>query len=131
MQKVWSKAWKSSSQTRKQRKYQKNAPLHIKAKFLAAPLSKELRAEYNTRSLKVRTGDTVVINAGQFKGTTGKITKVSVGRTFVHVKGAVQKKSDGTEAHYPLHPSNLQIIKLDLDDKARVGKLNIIKEANK
>ena len=131
MQKVWSKAWKSSSQTRKQRKYQKNAPLHIKAKFLSAPLSKELKDEYKTRSLKVRSGDTVVIKAGQFKGTTGKVTKVSVTRTFIHVKGATLKKVDGTESHYPIHPSNVQIIKFDLDDKLRVAKLNKLKEANK
>lgn len=131
MLKVWSKSWKSSSQTRKQRKYQKNAPMHIKAKFLAAPLSKELRAEYNTRSLKVRSGDTVVIKAGQFKGTTGKVTKVSIIRAFVHVEGATQSKANGTDAFYPIHASNVQIIKLNLDDKLRVAKLNNLKEANK
>lgn len=131
MQKLWSNSWKSSSQTRKQRKYRFNAPLHIKRKFLSAPLSKDLRSEYKTRSFKVRSGDTVIIKSGQFKGTTGKITKVSVTRTFVHVKGAVLKKSDGSEVFYPIHPSNVEIIKLNLDDKFRVSKLNKFKEGSK
>lgn len=123
MEKQWSKSWKSSVQIRKQRKYQKKAPLHIKHKFLAAPLSKELKKEHSIRSLPVRKGDTVLIKTGQFKGTTGKVTKVSLGQTFVHVEGATLTKKDGASAFYPIHPSNVEISKLDLSDKKRAEKV--------
>ena len=70
--KLWSKVWKSSSQPRKQRKYLHNSPLHVKHKLMAAPLSKDLKKEHGVRSVPVRSGDTVTIRAGQFKGKTGK-----------------------------------------------------------
>lgn len=130
MVKIWSKSWISSLQPRKQRKYRTKAPLHVRRKFLSAPLSKELKEQYNTRSIPVRQGDTVRITTGQFKGTNGKITKVSLKRGFVHVEGAVLKKADGTDSHYPLNPSNVVIIKLDASDNKRVEKLERLKKEN-
>jgi large subunit ribosomal protein L24 len=131
VEKKFSKSWKASIQPRKQRKYAKNAPLHIKHKFVSANLSKELRKENGIRSLPVRKGDTVKIMTGGYKGKTGKITKVSLARTFVHVEGAEQKRADGTKSLYPIHPSNVRIIKLDTTDKKRVSKIEKMKEANK
>ena len=123
--------WKCSSQPRKQRKYLHNAPLHIKHRLMSAPLSKDLKKEYNTRSVKVRKGDTVSIKTGQFKSKSGKVVKVSLARGVIFVEGAHIPRADGTNSNYPIHPSNVEIIKLDLDDKLRVEKLNKIKEANK
>lgn len=123
VKKLFSKMWKSSSQPRKQRKYVHNAPLHIRHKLVAATLSKELREQYSARSIPVRKDDFVTIMTGQFKGQTGKVTKVSLARTFTHVEGAAVKKADGTDSLYPIHPSNLMITKLNLDDKKRVAKL--------
>ena len=123
MKKLWSKFWKGSSQTRKQRKYVHNAPLHIKHKLVSAGVSKELKEKHNVRSLPVRTGDTVTILSGQFKGKSGKVTKVSLARMFAHVEGAVIKKQNGSDSFYPVHPSNLQITELDLSDKLRVAKI--------
>lgn len=131
MKKLWSKAWKASTQKRKQRKYVFNAPLHIKHKLVNVSLAKELKTEYNTRSIPVRTGDTVKIMAGQFKETTGKVTKVSLGKTKVYVEGASVKRRDGSDAQYPIHPSNLMITKLDLSDKRRADKIATFKEAKK
>lgn len=131
MKKLWSKAWNSSTQKRKQRKYLFNAPLHIKHKFLGTSLSKELRKEHNTRSVPLRSGDNVKVMAGQFKGITGKVTKVSLTRVKAYVEGAATKRRDGTDALYPIHPSNLMITKLDLSDKARSEKIARFKEANK
>ncbi|MBC7119559.1 MAG: 50S ribosomal protein L24, partial [Methanobacteriaceae archaeon] len=62
-----------SKQPRKQRKFLHNAPLHIRHKIMSANLSKELREEYNRRSLPVRKGDKVEIMRGDFKGHQGKI----------------------------------------------------------
>ena len=50
MKNKWYKNWKSSKQPRKQRKYRRNAPLHIRNKMMRAPLSKELRDKYKIRN---------------------------------------------------------------------------------
>lgn len=131
VQKLWSKEWKSSTQSRKQRKYVYKAPLHIKHKMCSSGLSKELRKEYGFRSIPVRKGDTVKAISGQFKGQSGKVTKVSLSRMKVYVDGFTIKRSDGTDSMYPVHPSNLEIIKLDLGDKRRSEKLDKVKEMNK
>lgn len=128
MKKVWSKSWKASTQKRKQRKYLYKAPLNIKHKMLGAPLSKELRAIYKTRTVTVRTGDTVKVKVGQFKGKVGKITKVTLKNLKVYVEGAIIKRNDGTEGMYPIVPSNLEILKLDLSDRLRQEKLEVIKK---
>ena len=125
VKKLFSKAWISSTQTRKQRKYQKNAPLHIKHKFMAAPLSKGLREQYGFRSIPLRKDDEVEVTTGQFKGVKGKVTKVSLAQGFVHVDGATLSRKDGSNAQYPIHPSNVKIVKLDLSDKLRAQKVEI------
>lgn len=130
MKKNFSNAWKASSQTRKQRKYVFNAPLHVKHKFVNVSLSKDLKAEHSTRAVPVRVGDVVEIKAGQFKGTSGKVSKVSLIKTKVYVEGAAVKRRDGTDSLYPIHPSNLMITSLDLSDKTRADKLAKVKEAN-
>lgn len=131
MKKVWSNAWKASSQKRKQRKFVFNAPLHVKHKLVNVSLAKDLKTEHSTRAVPVRSGDVVEIMAGQFKGTSGKVTKVSLSRTKVFVEGAAVKRRDGSDSLYPIHPSNLRITKLDLSDKKRADKLAKVKEANK
>ncbi len=128
MEKKFSKSWKSSSQTRKQRKYVHNAPLHIKHKLVASTLSKDLRKQYSIRSVPIKVGDVVTIKSGQFKGKSGKVTKVSLAGVFTHVEGAVLKRADATESFYPIHPSNLEITKLNLDDKLRVAKIERAKK---
>lgn len=121
--KVFSRAWKSSTQRRKQRKYQKNAPLHIRQKFTAAHLSKELRKKYKRRALTLREGYRVKIMRGQFKKQSGKIVKVNLKDTTVHIEGIHHVKRDGTKAFFPVHPSNVQIIDLTTDDKRTREKL--------
>jgi len=68
---IWSNLWKKSKDRRKQRKYQYNAPQHIRQKFVAVHLSKELRKKYSIRALPVRSGDKVTVLRGQFKGHVG------------------------------------------------------------
>ncbi len=121
--KAFSPAWKSSTQRRKQRKYQRNAPLHVKQKFMAAHLSKELRKKYERRALTLRKGYTVKVMRGQFKKQTGKIAEMNLRKSKVHVEGIQLVKRDGTKSFYPIHPSNLQIINLTMDDKKIREKL--------
>ena len=115
----WSNNWKASKKPSKQRKYRINAPLHIKHKFLAAHLSKELKKKYGKRSLPVRKGDKVKIMTGQFRKHVGKILKVDLKKSKVHVEGADLIKKAGGKALYPIHASNLEILELNLDDKER------------
>ncbi len=124
MKRKFSTAWKSSSQTRKQRKYIANAPLHTKRKMMSANLSKDLRKKYEKRSFPVRSGDEVKIRVGKFKGKTGKISVVDVSRRRVAVEGIQIKKKDGTKINIFFNCSNLQIQKLNLDDRKRLKALN-------
>lgn len=119
MKTKFSSSWKKSKQPRKQRKYRRNAPLHIKQKFVSAHLSKELRKKYNRRSMNLRKGDSVKIARGQFKNKSGKVDEVRVKKTSVYVSGVELVKRDGTKSRYPIHPSNLIITELNMDDKMR------------
>lgn len=118
--KRFSKAWKSSKQKRKQRKYRYKAPLHIRHKLIAANLSKELRKRYDRRSLPLRKGDTVKVTRGSFKKKTGKIGAIDLYNLKVFIEGIQQSKRDGTKVNVPFEPSNLQITELDLEDKKRM-----------
>ena len=114
---------KVSKNPSKQRKYIANAALHIKQKFTAAPLSKQLREKYKTRSMKVRKGDKVKILRGQFKNKTGKIESVDLKKSRVKVDTIFTNRRDGSKSSYPLHASNLQITELNTEDKRRMKKL--------
>jgi len=120
MKNKFSKHWKASSQPRKQRKYSANAPLHIKRKLLSANLSKELRKKYNRRNIPVRKGDTVKIMVGKFKKKSGKIISIDTKDSKIKIEGITIKKQDGSKANVKIHPSNLQITELNLNDKKRI-----------
>ncbi len=111
--------WVKSSQPKKQRRAFFNAPLHKRQKMMAAPLSRELREQYGIRSLPVRVGDEVVILRGNFAGHRGKVVEVDLRRMRIYVQGATVKNARGEERYYPIHPSNVMIVKLDLSDERR------------
>ena len=108
---------------RKQRKYRYNAPLHIKQKMLSAHLSKELRTKYGTRNIPVRKGDTVKVSRGQFKKKQGKVERVILKQERVFVAGIETIKRDGSKVLFPLSPSNLIIVEVEMSDKRRKEKL--------
>ena len=114
-----SKHWESSKNPRKQRKYLKNAPLHIRKKFVSCNLSEELKNRYKRRNVPLIKGDKVKIMVGQFKNINGNVNKVDRKKVRAYVDGAEIARKDGTKRFYPIHPSNLQIIELKLDDKKR------------
>ena len=124
MKQEFNKSWKASKQPRKQRKYVAKAPLHVKQKFVSANLSKELRAKHKVRSLPLRKGDEVKVMRGKFKRKKGKITGVMLNISKVTMEGIQIKKLDGSKSDVKLHPSNLQIQELNLEDKKRLKNLN-------
>ncbi len=109
----------TSKKPSKQRYFYYNAPLHIRRKFMTAPLSKELREKYKIRNLPVRKGDVVEIVRGDFAGIKGEVVDVDYKRVRIYVKGATIRKADGTEVYYPIHPSKVVIVKLNLEDEWR------------
>lgn len=112
-----------SKQPRKQRKAHFGAAMHERQKKVAAPLSKELREKHKKRSMAVRKGDTVKVVRGQYKGITEKVMEVDLKRYRIFVKGAERKNAKGKESPYPIHPSNVMITELSLDDELRKSKL--------
>lgn len=108
-----------SKQPRKQRKFLHNAPLHVRRKFMSVMLSKELREQYGKRSIPVKKGDTVQVVRGDFKDHEGKVEKIDQKNYRVMVEGATIQKPDGNPVYHSIHPSNLMILELDLDDDER------------
>jgi len=131
MKKKFSRSWIKSKQPRKQRKYSHNAPLHIKGKFMSAHLSKDLMKKYNRRSIRPRKGDKIIVLRGQFKKKKGNVERVDLKKSKVYVSGVEMIKKDGTKVFYPVHPSNLVVTEINLDDKKRAAILNKSKEAYK
>ena len=121
----------SSIQPRKQRKALYNAPQHVARKAMASHLSEELLLKYNRRSLTVITGDEVKVLRGDYKGKSGKVVTVDVRARKVTIDGITIKKSDGTDVPRPVDPSNLVLVRLNLDDARRRSKLGETEEAAK
>ena len=90
---------------------------------MGAHLSPELRKEHRTRTLPVRKGDQIEVMRGSSKGMRGVVERVSLTKQKVYVEGIIFKKTDGSEVMKALEPSNLKIIKLNLDDERRKKSL--------
>ncbi|HLC72073.1 MAG TPA: 50S ribosomal protein L24 [Candidatus Nanoarchaeia archaeon] len=127
MYKQFSTRWNRSVQPRKQRKYKYNAPLHVRQRFVAAPLAESLRKKYGQKTAQVRKGDVVTILRGQFKKVKGKIERVDLKRSRIFVEGAQLIKRDGAKSAYPIHASKVRIEDLVLDDKKRKALFEVKK----
>jgi large subunit ribosomal protein L24 len=121
----WSKEWKSSEQPSKQRKYRRNAPNHVKDKMISANLNDVLRDELDTRSLQLNLGDRVKVMRGDFKESSGIVSKIDRDRQKVYINGLEAEKQDGTQRELPFKPSNLQIQALNLENMERIQKYDV------
>jgi large subunit ribosomal protein L24 len=110
---------KVSKKPSKQRQKLFQAPYHKRGKIISAHLSPELKSSYNTRALPLRKGDTVRVMRGDHRGFEGKIAKVDRKKYRIFIEGINREKSDGTTIPVPIHPSKVEIIRLNLDDKWR------------
>ena len=58
---------------------------------MSAPLSKDLRQKYNTRSIPIRKDDEVIVNRGHFKGQqAGKVIQVFILLLFCSIKNVLK-----------------------------------------
>lgn len=115
----------SSKPTKVRKRSVYTAPLHTRSKRIVAPLSKELREKLGISKIRVRKGDKVLIVRGSFKGHEGKVVRVNVKKERIYVEGATLRKADGTEVPFPIHPSKVVVIEVDMSDKRRkelIGK---------
>jgi large subunit ribosomal protein L24 len=71
------------------------------------------------RSIVPKKGDLVRIMRGQFRDTEGKIVSIDYSKIRVYVDSATTTKADGKEVQIPMHPSNLMLVKLEIDDERR------------
>ena len=113
----------TSSQPRKQRRAQATAPIHERGRNLSAPLAPALREQYKKRHLRVVKGDTVKVLRGDHRGEEGVVDEVDVKHSRILVHGVSITKSDNTEVPRPVHPSKVQITKLNLKDRLRAEKI--------
>jgi len=112
-----------SAKPSKQRKFLWNAPLHKRRKIMSAPLSIELRVKYGRRSFPIRVGDVVRVLRGDYAGMEGKVKSVDLKNYRITIEGITREKADGTTVFIPIHPSKVEIKKLNLDDKWRTQRL--------
>lgn len=120
----------SSKSPRKQRRRIYNSPLHSHKKMLKCRLDEFLREEYGLRSLVLRKGDLVRVMRGQFRDTESKIVRIDYRNVRVYLESATTTKADGKEAQIPVHPSNLMLVKLELDDdRKRIIDNKVVKIA--
>jgi large subunit ribosomal protein L24 len=109
----------SSKSPGKQRKKLYTSPIHANKKRLRCRLDEFMQEEYGLRSLVVKTGDLVKIMRGQFRDTEGKVIRVDYKDIRVFLDNATVTKADGKEANIPVHPSNLMIVKLEMDEERK------------
>jgi len=92
--------------------------------------------------LKVKSGDTVKVIAGDHKGLTGKITRVyreknkaiveGVNMVSKHTKPSAKNPQGGiVKKEAPIHSSNLSLVSGAAEPKAKAGAKKETKKANK
>lgn len=99
------------------------ASQHLLSKQLGSHLAKDLKEKYHCKSLRVVEGDSVKVLRGEFKGIEGKVTRVSTEKRGIAIEGIKREKLKGGNVDIYIHPSNVIITSLNLEDKWRQSKL--------
>lgn len=101
---------KISSKRRTQRRNAAQKPLHQSRKTLSAPLSRELRKKFGTRSATATKGAKIKVLVGRFRGVSGKVLSANSRRGTITVENAVVKKQGGREKPVAIRASNVVIL---------------------
>ena len=99
------------------------ASQHLLSKQLGSHLSKDLKEKYHCKSIRVVEGDGVKVLRGEFKGIEGKVTRVSTEKRGIAIEGIKREKLKGGNVDIYIHPSNVVITSLNLEDKWRQNRL--------
>jgi ribosomal protein uL24 len=104
---------------RRQRKALYEASPMSRRLRMSAPLSRELRARFHTRSLPVRKGDTVRVLAGSFVGQEERVARVDRRSYSVTLENVTVKTGEEKMTALPIRPNRLLLIRLNLADPWR------------
>ena len=108
-----------SSSRRKSRKAHFQASSTDRRRIMSAMLSRDLRKKHAVRSVPIRAKDEVKIMRGQQNGISGRVIRVRRGQFVIYVDKATREKTSGQQVHFPIHPSNVMITKLYLNQNRR------------
>lgn len=75
------------------------------------------------RAVPLRKGDEVRVMRGEFRGKSGKVSRVDLKTLKVFVEGLKRKKASGQEVDAAIEPSNVVVLRLNMDDKERMKTL--------
>ena len=89
-------------------------------KQISAPLSKDLRKKYSRRSVRIMVDDTAKVIRGEYKGITGKVSKISTNNSSIAIEGNKKEKLKGEKIDVYIHSSNVIVTSLNTDDKWRI-----------
>ena len=93
------------------------------SKQICAPIAKELRKKYPRRSARIMLEDTIKVIRGEYKGITGKVSKISTENNSIAIEGNKKEKLKGDKIDIYIHTTNVIITALNTDDKWRINKL--------
>jgi large subunit ribosomal protein L24 len=85
-----------------------------------------IRKDFGRRSFSLRKGDEVTVIKGEYKGRSGKVSKVNRQRLCVFIDGIKMRKVSGQEIDVPIRPANLVITRLYDEDKIRMKRIKRI-----
>ena len=105
-----------TSSRRKNRRAHFQAPSSVRYRLMSAALSKTLKEAHGVNAMPVRKEDEVEIVRGQLKGEKGKVTAVYRKRWCLYIEKVQRAKVNGTMAKIPIHPSNVRITKLKMNE---------------
>ena len=89
-------------------------------KQICAPISKDLRKKYSRRSARIMVDDAVKVIRGEYKGITGKVSKISTETNSIAIEGNKKEKLKGDKIDVYIHVTNVIITALNTEDKWRL-----------
>ena len=92
----------------------------VASKQISAPISKDLRKKYSRRSARIMIDDTIKVIRGEYKGITGKVSKISTESNSIAIEGNKKEKLKGDKIDVYIHTTNVMITALNTDDKWRL-----------
>jgi|NorSeaMetagenome_1021524.scaffolds.fasta_scaffold12409_1 ribosomal protein uL24 len=111
---------KISSKRRTNRKKFYEADSNKKRIFMSSKLEKNLKKVYDLKTIPLRKGDEVKITRGNHRGKVGNIVQISRKGIFLYISTVTFKKMKGDEAYSPIHPSNVEVLKLVLTSERKM-----------
>lgn len=94
----------------------------LRSKLMSSHLTADLRKNHHIRSIRVVPGDSVRISRGEYRDITGKVDKVDPSKGVV-ISGTKKEKMAGEKFDVYIHPSNLLVTALNMDDKRRSKRI--------